>query len=127
MAGSPFAQSIEGKELKGIQNVLKVERETTLVNVEKALSFNAGYKALGDKLRAGGFCNVRYHHSTKVDSENSLRNNALFITRHMALEPFNAKLENQAWRRFCTPPHEVLQLPFLQFPNVIMHFEQLHI
>jgi hypothetical protein len=51
--GSPFARSIEDKELRGIQNVLKVEPETTLMNVEKALSFNAGFKALGDKLRAG--------------------------------------------------------------------------
>lgn len=41
MAGSPFARSIEDKELKGIQNVLKVEPETTLMNDEKALSFNA--------------------------------------------------------------------------------------
>ena len=41
MAGSPFARSIEDKELKIIQNVLEVEPETTLMNVEKAVSFNA--------------------------------------------------------------------------------------
>ena len=35
VARSPFARSIEDKELKGIQNVLKVEPETTLMNVEK--------------------------------------------------------------------------------------------
>jgi hypothetical protein len=41
VAGSPFAWSIGDKELVVIQNVLKIEPETTLMNFEKALSFNA--------------------------------------------------------------------------------------
>jgi hypothetical protein len=41
VARSPFARSIEDKELMIIQNVLKGGPETILMNFEKALSFNA--------------------------------------------------------------------------------------
>jgi hypothetical protein len=45
VARSPFARSVEDKELRIIQNVLKVEPETAVMNLEKALSFNAVLRA----------------------------------------------------------------------------------
>jgi hypothetical protein len=95
VAGSPFARSIEDKELKIIQNVLKVEPETTLLNLEKGAQLQRCFKGLGDKLRASGSVTLDIIIQQKLIAKTPYKIMHLLITRHTTLS-FSMLVESMA-------------------------------